>query len=286
MDTLLDTLRTELNCNSVVLLPVTNETSTHGSKKVATSPKVDTNAPKVALIPLLPLARAVATDVAGGGATEHKAEAKVEDESLEKGTPAGLCISSRKPVRVDNALTDRRFKYKRASGLSGLSQLCVPVFGSEAADTTGAEIVAVIKCFNKMSFSGLSVGMPFSDNDVALAVAQARLIAAEGLRNKRQTTLSALGFKTDQTAAEKIQAQFRGVQSRKKLVRTGVVARTMGAVSMTAAVKEAAGRGRELDQRGNEIVPDDGGVEIVANARVAKAPGTNKKAVGVMFVEV
>ena len=83
------------------------------------------------LVPLLPLARAVATDVAGGGATEHKAEAKVEDESLEKGTPAGLCISSRKPVRVDNALADRRFKYKRASGLSGLSQLCVPVFGSE-----------------------------------------------------------------------------------------------------------------------------------------------------------
>lgn len=125
VDTLLDTLRTELNCNSVVLLPVTNENSAHGSKKAQPT------SPSVALIPLLPLARAVATDVAGGGATEHKAEAKVEDESLEKGTPAGLCISSRKPVRVDNALADRRFKYKRASGLSGLSQLCVPVFGSE-----------------------------------------------------------------------------------------------------------------------------------------------------------
>ena len=155
----------------------------------------------------------------------------------------------------------------------------------QAADTTGAEIVAVIKCFNKMSFSGLSVGMPFSDNDVALAVAQARLIAAEGLRNKRQTTLSALGFKTDQTAAEKIQAQFRGVQSRKKLMRTGVVARTMGAKSMTAAVKEAAGRGRELDRRGNEIVPDDGGMEIVANARVAEASGSAKMAIDVTIMK-
>ena len=115
--------------------------------------------------------------------------------------------------------------------------------------------------------------MLFSDNDV-LAVAQARLIAAEGLRNKRQTTLSAPGSRRTRRLL-KIRAQFRGVQSCKKLMRTGVVARTMGAKSMTAAVKEAAGRG-ELDRRGNEIVPDDGGMEINRNARVAEAPARRR----------
>ena len=43
----------------------------------------------------------------------------------------GLAELNKQLLRVDNALADRRFKYKRASGLSGLSQLCVPVFGSE-----------------------------------------------------------------------------------------------------------------------------------------------------------
>ena len=88
-------------------------------------------------------------------------------------TPAGLCVTSCKPVVVNCILDDERFQGAAiaALGAVAISQLHTPL-----VDKSGS-VVGVLSLMNKVSFKTGKSGGPFDiDTDVAAAVSTATLI--------------------------------------------------------------------------------------------------------------
>ena len=88
-------------------------------------------------------------------------------------TPAGLCVSSGKPVIVNCILDDERFQGAAIAklGAVAISQLHTPLM-----DKSGT-VVGVLSLMNKVSFKTGKSGGPFdTDTDVAAAVSTATLI--------------------------------------------------------------------------------------------------------------
>merc|ERR1711959_46808 len=88
-------------------------------------------------------------------------------------TPAGLCVSSGKPVVVNCILDDARFGSSAiaALGAVAISQLHVPL--KDKSDV----VVGVLSLMNKVSFKTGKSGVPFdTDIDIAAAVSTATLI--------------------------------------------------------------------------------------------------------------
>ena len=87
-------------------------------------------------------------------------------------TPAGLCVTSGKPVVVDCILSDERFQGSAIAktGVAAISQLHVPIL----KDGT---VTGVLTLVNKVSFKTGKSGGPFdTDIDIAAAVSTATLI--------------------------------------------------------------------------------------------------------------
>ena len=88
-------------------------------------------------------------------------------------TPAGLCVSSGKPVVVNCILDDKRFGSSAiaALGAVAISQLHVPL--KDKSDV----VVGVLSLMNKVSFKTGKSGGPFdTDIDIPAAVSTATLI--------------------------------------------------------------------------------------------------------------
>jgi len=98
-------------------------------------------------------------------------------ENEDVSTPGGMCLAQRDAILVDCYPLDARFGVaSKRAGLSSLSQLCVPIFAFDK--TLGAHqkpvVIGILKCVNKVKFSGGSAGVPFDPQfDVQSAVAAA-----------------------------------------------------------------------------------------------------------------
>ena len=163
IEQMLSKLLEELNCETVVLVPI----------------KTDEYKP-------LPRLVLLSEDHFMKGAMEMekmKIERTTDWECSNKRSPAGRCLSTGEPLVIANLLLDRRFD-TRGSGFEGISQLCIPILaGASATEDSEAEkkkepaIIGVIKCLNKVSYSGGAAGVPFKEPvDVETAVNAAQLL--------------------------------------------------------------------------------------------------------------
>jgi len=179
LELLLEDLLGYINCETVVLIP---------------GPGTNGNDNKV--LPRLIVQR---DTLAQTDAKKEKMRLAIEnatDWKCTEETPAGQCILQAKPIKIDDVFLDNRFKAMKRS-LDQISMLCVPIF--DDTSNGSPQVVAVIKCTNKMSFSGRSSGIPFTYSDQNTAVMYAKLLWEESQtfmkRRRASQALSAMGVK-------------------------------------------------------------------------------------------
>lgn len=198
---ILDELCVSVNCEHIVLVPVT------------------------AAHKYVPLPRLIIESYEYNGGDQEKEKAaisartdwKPEDQTVI--TPAGMCLEEGKAVLVDCfPLDTKRFPdASKKAGLLAISQLCVPVVAGKtndamdaflataevsgtkaAAESGGATIIGILKCINKVAFSGTAAGVPFDPRiDVDLALSAARKLVdrsqSYGARRKAAVIMSRFG---------------------------------------------------------------------------------------------
>ena len=170
----------------------------------------DMNCEACVLIPIeghefTPLPSLVVDNMGDSLSAETEQIRRSTDWLCTEGSPSAVCKQSAEPVIVQNIYLDRRFASSKtmvstglrvthskvlppgdalanaaiaAPGIESLSQLCVPVLVHGDGDDAERTIVGVIKCLNKMSYSGDRSGVPFrTPSDVEMALSYAAIIA-------------------------------------------------------------------------------------------------------------
>ena len=112
----------------------------------------------------------VSTDPAGApdAALRRQSSAKMTKRpssgELKAATPSSICFEKGETVVINNMLLDKRFaRVKNKGSLEVLSQLCVPLISK---DPSTPPIIGVLCALNKVSYSGSSWGIPFTDADI------------------------------------------------------------------------------------------------------------------------
>jgi len=94
-------------------------------------------------------------------------------------------------------------------------------FSDELEDKPPQRLIGVIKCLNKMSGAGMSFGVSFDDNDMAIAMSASRLLtrmASKVKRDLNERTIARIAgaWKTQDEAAKGIQEAVVDWRSRKE----------------------------------------------------------------------
>ena len=220
---ILGELGMQLNCDAIILVPVTGKHP-------------------YAMLPRLVVSVAAFSNSKSDPESEA-ALARVTDwipEDQQLRTPAGECLRTKQQVVVDCLPLDERFveltnvASERTTRLHCLSQLCVPVFGagdpgnihdlgtsqqrmelSAGSDDADLPIIGIIKCINKIAFSGSASGVPFDKqfDSSAARIAAAKLFETSETfiaRHKAMTVLHR-GFRA--SLARRTQTSLADVSS-------------------------------------------------------------------------
>ena len=91
-------------------------------------------------------------------------------------TPAGACYAEGVSVKVDDVFIDKRYRRLKHS-IEQISLICVPILS--IADGAAPVVTGVIKCANKVKFSGTASGIPFSLEEMRTAEWYGKLVGEE-----------------------------------------------------------------------------------------------------------